>query len=73
MNPPKLLTPPELQALRARSARGIPLTLEEVASFVLSTRRSFLALPPTKKEAVAKSKAEKAAEKTMNDAQIDFF
>lgn len=67
MLPPKKLTSPEIQALRAKAARGDSISLEETASFVLSYRVSFLTLPRAKE-----TKKKEKKPKTPDD-QIDFF
>jgi hypothetical protein len=69
MLPLKKLTSPEIQALRAKAARGDSISLEETASFVLSYRASFLALPSGKE--VKKKEKEKKLETP--DGEIDFF
>jgi hypothetical protein len=67
---PAKLNAPEINALRAKAQRG-PLTPEEVALFVASSRASFTALPGKTPKALT-SKAKKA-ESTISENQIDFF
>lgn len=67
MQEPLPLSSQELQALREKAARGAPLSDEEVALFVRSTRKSWLALPAAK----AKGKGKKTA--PVSEEQIDFF
>ncbi len=61
------LSSPELQTLREKAARGVSLSDEEVALFVRSTRKSWLALPPSEKKGKKKEKA------AVSEEQIDFF
>lgn len=71
--PPKKLSSPELQLLRAKASKGGNLSPEEVASFVISSRASFLALPPPKSKVKKESKAKEGDSKDSPQAQIDFF
>lgn len=71
--PPRKLSSPEIQALRAKAARGDSLSLEETASFVLSYRASFLALPPPKEKGKKKGKGEPLPGSESPNQEIDFF
>lgn len=66
MNATVKLTGPEVRALREKAQRT-PLTVEEVALFVASTRASFLALPTKAPKALTSKKVE------ITENQIDFF
>lgn len=58
----------DLKSLRAKAARGIILTISEVAQFVTAARKSFLARP------APKAKADRTAKPPpSNPDQIDFF